>query len=151
MVLLFSFLVSVLALWGVFIRLGQVDAAVVHLQAQVALLRTSSPVSRGGVIFESKQMKVTAYTRGYESTGKRVGDRSYGVTASGYRIQGDELVLAAGQNIPFGTKIFVPGYGLGVVLDRGGAIEDGHIDVYINDVSAARRWGVKQLDCKILR
>lgn len=97
--------------------------------------------------------EITAYTAGYESTGKNPGDPAYGQTASGpYVEQG--VTIAAGPDIPFGTKVYIPyfdgkpGFGDGVftVQDRGGAISNDHMDVYFEDLSEAREFGRQQLE-----
>ena len=91
----------------------------------------------------AKRFEVTAYTAGPESTGKENYDLDYGVTASVYKLSvGDgEKCIAAPPEIRFGVRIFVPGYGVGVVRDRGGEIVGNHLDVYFDDVEDARRWG----------
>jgi len=90
------------------------------------------------------RMEVTAYTNGPESTGKRPGDPGYGETAS-TDLAGPGTI-AAPRTYSFGTKMYVPGYGWGVVLDRGGAIQGNHLDVWFKTVEEARRWGRQQLD-----
>lgn len=108
-------------------------------------------------IIEKITMEVTAYTAGYESTGKNPGHVEYGQTASGaYVKQG--VTIAAGSNIPFGTKIYIPyfdgkpGFGDGVftVQDRGGAIKAHNIDVYMESLTQAKNFGRQQLEVKIL-
>lgn len=43
---------------------------------------------------------------------------------------------------PFGTRLYVPGYGHGIVEDRGGAIKGPRrIDLYFDDHDDALRWG----------
>ncbi|MEW6049316.1 MAG: 3D domain-containing protein, partial [Bacillota bacterium] len=47
--------------------------------------------------------------------------------------------------VPFGTRVWIPGYGPGVVVDRGGAVRGLHLDVYLADLAEARSWGVRVL------
>lgn len=95
--------------------------------------------------------KVTAYTAGPESTGKRPGNPGYGITASGKPVTANGgKFCAADKSIPFGTMIDIPGYGVVPVLDRGGAIRGNRLDVFIPDLDAARRWGVKWLDVEVI-
>lgn len=103
------------------------------------------------------RMEVTGYTAGYESTQKHKGEKGYGITTSGaYVKQG--VTVAAGKNIPLGTKIYIPyfdgkpGFGDGyfIVQDRGGAIGPYNIDVYYNSVQDARNFGRQLLDVYIL-
>jgi hypothetical protein len=51
---------------------------------------------------------------------------------------------------PFGTQMYVPGYGDGVVEDRGSAIKgDKRIDLYFNSHDRARQWGRQTVDVEI--
>jgi 3D (Asp-Asp-Asp) domain-containing protein len=43
--------------------------------------------------------------------------------------------------IPLGARIGVPGYGLGVAADTGGAIVGARIDLWFPTVEQARTWG----------
>lgn len=92
-------------------------------------------------------MEVTAYTAGIESTGKHELHPEFGITASTHRIAvgGGERLLAAPPEIAFGTRMFVPGYGVGVVKDRGEAIQGDCLDVYFDDLERARAWGRQRL------
>lgn len=102
-------------------------------------------------------MVVTGYTAGPESTGKRPGDPGYGITKSGSRVK-QGVTVVAGENIPFGTKIYIPyfdgkeGFGDGIftVEDRGSAIGPYDIDVYFDELEHAINFGVKLLDVYIL-
>lgn len=91
---------------------------------------------------------ITAYTAGYESTGKRKGDKGYGVTTSG-AIVSQGRTLACPRSIPFGTKIEIEGYGVRVCEDRGGHIVDGRLDIYIADLGEALQFGRQTLQVKI--
>ncbi|NBG89073.1 3D domain-containing protein [Isachenkonia alkalipeptolytica] len=91
-------------------------------------------------------MEATAYTAGYESTGKRPGDPGYGVTRSGTRVRPG--VVAVDPNvIPLGTKLYVESldgtrsYGYSTAEDTGGAIKGNRIDLYFENLSAAQRYG----------
>lgn len=102
-------------------------------------------------------MNVTAYTAGYESTGKTPDHPDYGKTSSGAYVE-QGVTIAAGKNIPFGTKIYIPyfdgksGFGNGIftVQDRGGAIGPNNIDVYMKSLSKANEFGRQNLEVKIL-
>ena len=53
---------------------------------------------------------------------------------------------------PFGTEMYVPGYGWGVVEDRGGAIKGPeHIDVFFRRHSRTEEWGRKHVVVEIHR
>jgi len=88
------------------------------------------------------KMLVTGYDNGFKSTGKNPGDPGYGFTAS--RTKAGPGTIAAPRNIPFGTGMYVPGYGCGEVQDRGGrkTIAGTHIDVWFSTEKEANNWGV---------
>lgn len=86
---------------------------------------------------EQVEMEVTAYC-GCE---KCCGSHADGITASGYKLQNGSKVIAAPADIPFGTKIYVPGYGLATVEDRGGSIKGNRLDVYFQTHKEALEWG----------
>ena len=69
--------------------------------------------------------------------------KSIGVTASGRNARSG--VIAADPSIPFGAGVYVPGYGSGFVLDRGGAITSDHLDVYFARHQDALEWGRREL------
>jgi 3D (Asp-Asp-Asp) domain-containing protein/peptidoglycan hydrolase CwlO-like protein len=45
--------------------------------------------------------------------------------------------------IPMGSRLGIPGYGLGVAADTGGAIQGARIDLWFPSVSEARAWGAR--------
>lgn len=93
---------------------------------------------------------VTAYTAGAESTGKQKGDPGYGITASGNEVQ-ENQTLACPPSLSFGTEVHIPALDETYICeDRGSAITNGHLDVYIEDLDAALEFGVKELTVEIL-
>lgn len=83
---------------------------------------------------------LTAYTAGYESTGKRKGDKGYGITASGEHVQ-EGATIACPPYVPFYTEVEIEGLGTYICHDRGGAIKGNKIDVYIADLEEALKFG----------
>ena len=120
--------------------------------------------SRGDIIRYSKSldMVATAYTAGAESTGKSFGDRSYGVTSSGKRVQSFHTI-AASFSIPFGTKVYIPELvefwgrrgitisGIFTVEDRGGAIKGNKIDIFMEGLDVTRAWGRRSVTVFFIR
>lgn len=68
--------------------------------------------------------------------------KKVGVTASG-KVAKRGTIAADPKVYKFGTKLYVPGYGEGVVEDIGGAIKGRHIDIWFPTHAEARKWGVK--------
>lgn len=93
--------------------------------------------------------EVTAYTNDYKSTGKRPGDRSYGITASGTRtVEG--TTLACPRSMPLGSTVYIPYFDRTFTcLDRGGRITDGKLDVYVRSETEAERFGRRKLPVQI--
>jgi 3D (Asp-Asp-Asp) domain-containing protein len=103
--------------------------------------------------YPKQTVVATGYTAGYESTGKNKDNPEYGITFSGVKVKRDLYsTIAADLNIfPIGTILFIPGYGYGVVADKGGAIKGNELDLYyetVNDVY--HLWGKKKLEVYIV-
>lgn len=63
-----------------------------------------------------------------------------------YLLPQDGTIAADTKYYPFGTRMYVPGYGWGVVEDRGGAIKGpSRIDLYFDAHSDALAWGRQKL------
>ena len=63
-----------------------------------------------------------------------------GRTASG-RPVGWGVVAVDPSVIPLGSRLAIPGYGMGVAADTGGAIKGARIDVWFPTVAQAHAWG----------
>ncbi|MDE3841168.1 hypothetical protein C0966_18120 [Bacillus methanolicus] len=103
--------------------------------------------------YPKKTVVATGYTAGYESTGKNPDHPAYGITYSGVKVKRDLFsTVAADLNVfPIGTILFVPGYGYGVVADKGGAIKGNELDLYYDTVDDVyNQWGKQTLDVYIV-
>lgn len=86
-------------------------------------------------------MKSTAYT------GNDAG--CSGRTATG--VKATKGIAAVDTSvIPFGTKLYIPGYGIAVAADRGGAIKGNRIDLCYNTLSEAYSWGRRNVTVYVL-
>ncbi|PLX47888.1 MAG: hypothetical protein C0613_12795 [Desulfobulbaceae bacterium] len=64
----------------------------------------------------------------------------------------DGTIAADTRYYPFGTRMKIPGYGWGVVSDRGGAIKGpNRLDLYFDSHQEALRWGRRQVQVRIKR
>jgi len=67
-----------------------------------------------------------------------------------YFLPEDGTIAADTKYYPFGTRMYVPGYGWGVVEDRGGAIKGpDRIDLFFDSHSDALRWGRRKVNVQI--
>lgn len=90
---------------------------------------------------EAQEFTLTAYTSGYESTGKRPGDKFYGITFSGVPVEKNVTIAVDPSVIPLGSKVYIEGLGYRVAQDTGSAIKGEMIDVYMEKVSTALEFG----------
>lgn len=74
--------------------------------------------------------------------------KEVGLTASGTRTHRG-TIAADTSVLPFGTIIYVPGYGYGRVEDRGGAIKGQKLDLWFSSHEAALQWGRKKIEVQV--
>ena len=97
-------------------------------------------------------LNASAYTA--STCGKAPGSKGYGITASGARATG-WCTVAAGKGYPLGTIIYIPYFankpngGWFIVQDRGGAIANNKLDVYMNTYNECISFGRRNLQCYI--
>lgn len=97
-------------------------------------------------------MNVSAYTA--STCGKSSGSAGYGITSSG-RPASSWYTIAAGSAYPIGTVVYIPYFsnqpngGWFVVEDRGGAISNNRIDVYMDTYSECVNFGRRNLECYV--
>ncbi|MFZ5597196.1 MAG: 3D domain-containing protein [Bacillota bacterium] len=107
---------------------------------EVVQVGTGQEVSRGGQVIrfrEAMEVVATAYTY--------TGNNTCNGTKPGYG-----TVAVDPGVIPFGTRMYIEGYGYGTALDRGSAIKGKRIDLFLESSSEARRWGVRKVKVYIL-
>ena len=103
------------------------------------------------------KMVATAYEAGPRSTGKRPGDKGYGITASGARAKRGTVAVDT-RVIPLGTKLYiksltpgVPDYGFAIAQDTGGAIKGNKIDLFMDTVWECLQFGRRPVMVYILK
>jgi len=104
---------------------------------------TSTPCD-SWILDEIGEFKITAYTAGFESTGKYPGDPAFGITASGATVQEDLTIAADWDVLPLNTWVYIEDVGYRFVQDKGGGIKGNCIDLYISNLDQAQEWGVQQ-------
>jgi len=95
------------------------------------------------IFFISNTYTVTAYCPCEQCCGIYAD----GITANGHVLVANDKVIAAPVGVNFGARFFVPGYGLGIVRDRGGSIKGKRLDVYFSTHERALQWGRQILIC----
>lgn len=90
-------------------------------------------------------MEATAYYPGPESTGIWAD----GFTSTGLRA-GHGIVAVDPRVIPLGTRLYVPGYGIAVAGDVGGAIKGNIVDLAFDTYREAMHFGRRQVQVYIL-
>lgn len=104
--------------------------------------------------YPTSTVTATGYTAGIESTGKTPDHPEYGITYSGVEVKRDLYsTIAADLDIyPIGTIMYIPGYGYGVVADKGSAITGNKIDLYYPTVEEVySEWGKKNIEIYIIQ
>ncbi|WP_338471937.1 3D domain-containing protein [Niallia sp. XMNu-256] len=123
-------------------EVSAVEAATQSMEEQLDLAK-----------YPKKKMIATGYTAGIESTGKSPNHPEYGITYSGVMVKRDLYsTIAADLTVfPIGTILFIPGYGFGVVADKGGAIKGNRVDLFFNTVDDVySQWGKKEIDVYVI-
>jgi 3D (Asp-Asp-Asp) domain-containing protein len=60
------------------------------------------------------------------------------------------VIAADTRHYPFGSEMYVPGYGWGVVEDRGSAIQGpDRIDIFLDSHQEALEWGRQQVTVEL--
>jgi 3D (Asp-Asp-Asp) domain-containing protein len=90
-------------------------------------------------------MNASAYAPVVECCGK-----DDGITANG-SYAGKGVVAVDPNVIPLGTKLYVPGYGICIAADTGGAIKGNKIDLCYNTYNEALNFGRKDVSVYILK
>ena len=105
-----------------------------------------------GITPKVTTLNASAYTA--STCGKSPSSPGYGVTASGAKASA-WYTVAAGKAYKFGTIIYIPYFankpnkGWFVVQDRGGAIKNNKLDVYMNTYNECVNFGRRNLECYI--
>nr|WP_156158111.1 3D domain-containing protein [Paenibacillus sp. VKM B-2647] len=118
----------------------------------VTVLSSGSPdvdtVSKDGKNFSYKQIlknvTLTAYSAGWESTGKSEGSPGFGKTFTGTTVTEGRTIAVDPKVIPLGWWVYIDGVGFRRAEDTGSAVKGNTIDVYYESESYANRFGTKR-------
>lgn len=84
--------------------------------------------------------KLTHYCPGFHGAPCGTGD---GLTATGTKVTPGRTIAVDPKVIPYGTKVYIEGYGWRVAEDCGGSVKGNHIDVATGSHDEAMSSGVK--------
>lgn len=98
-------------------------------------------------------VEATAYTAGYESTGKHPGHPAYGITKSGTTVKEGRTIATDPEVIPLGSEVLIPCLSDNVYIaeDIGGAIKGNKIDIYMENLQDAKEWGRRTITIYVRR
>ena len=85
----------------------------------------------------------------YASGPRKGKPKKVGITASGVHVHRG-TIAADPRYFPFGTRMFIPGYGYGIVEDTGSAIKGRRLDLYFAEHRTAVEWGRRVKMVRIL-
>ncbi|HOK10573.1 MAG TPA: 3D domain-containing protein [Candidatus Hydrogenedens sp.] len=74
--------------------------------------------------------------------------KKVGMTASGVKAK-KGTISADTSRFPFGTVMYIPGYGYGRVEDRGSSTQGDRIDLFFKKHKDAIRWGKQTKEVKV--
>jgi len=104
--------------------------------------------SKAGINFDYKKIindvTLTAYTEDYASTGKKPGDRGFGITYTGTTVQAGRTIAVDRNVIPLGWWVYIDGIGFRRAEDTGSAIIGNRIDVYYSNEDQTNQFGLKR-------
>ena len=84
--------------------------------------------------------EITAYTAGYESCGKLPSHPAYGITANGNKVK-KGIIAVDTRVLPFGSIVYIEDLGVFVADDTGADIKGNRIDIYMDNVNDAIKFG----------
>lgn len=132
---------------------SSVDRETLEAVAQTASANGNALAAKAqGMTPVVKTLNASAYTA--STCGKSANSSGYGITASG-ACASAWCTVAAGKGYPMGTIIYIPYFankpngGWFVVQDRGGAISNNKLDVYMSTYNECINFGRRNLECYI--
>ena len=143
------------------VEIVNVEAASTRNTAARGSTQVATSAAANGNALASKVQGITpkvvtvnasAYTA--STCDKAPGSSGYGITASGARATA-WCTVAAGRGYKMGTIIYIPYFankpngGWFIVQDRGGAISNNKLDIYMNTYNECINFGRRNLECYI--
>lgn len=130
----------------------ELRAQVVRAAVPRTLMRgtgtTLQLANRGGARPDNAR-SVSMVATAYSPDARSCGASADGITSIGLRA-GHGIIAVDPRVIPYGTRLYVEGYGYGLAADCGGAIKGNRIDLCFNTHEEAIRFGRRPVNVYIL-
>jgi 3D (Asp-Asp-Asp) domain-containing protein len=118
-----------------------------ELRSNMKRLETEIFMIRGTIEPFEQMKKSFARVTGYSNDNESINVPEWrdGLTATG-TVAGIGTIASDWNVFKPGTKIYIPGYGIGTVEDRGGKVKGYHIDLFFDSREEALEWGVREME-----
>ncbi|MDQ7822462.1 MAG: 3D domain-containing protein [Candidatus Eremiobacteraeota bacterium] len=133
-----------------------VEGEVIKEAVQVGSAENVAPMKKNLLEYRKKREK-----KGYQAPpGAEKKSFSLNVEARSYCLRGFTsrgvytrmgVIAVDPRIIPYGSKIYIPGFGWGTALDTGGAIVGRSIDIWMPTYSQCMQWGVRNVTVKVVK
>ncbi len=134
-------------------QLAKQEAAAKAAAEKKAAEKAYSPTYASKVTYSSAKTASASLKSSYTSFGTckitfycscaKCCGHSHGITASGKKATEGRTIAVDTSKIPLGSKVYIEGFGDFIAEDRGGAIKNNKIDIYLNSHSQCLKMGVK--------
>ena len=84
---------------------------------------------------------LTFYCPCKKCCGKSPGQKGYGITATGTTATEGRTIGVNPKVIPYGSQVYIEGFGWYIAEDTGGGIRNKHIDIYVDNHNKALQLG----------
>ena len=136
----------------------QINKKTVTTRSSSERTASSNPATTASTKLAKKVAGITPVVKNFNTSAycacKKCCGKTNGITSSGAKAT-SWYTLAAGKAYPIGTVIYIPALknkpngGWFVVQDRGGAISNSKLDVYMGAHTQALQFGRKNLECYV--
>lgn len=141
-------------------RLGVTAGRIASIEAQARQAEARTPALAAADPASSTQVAVPVQTTAAPAAAGVPGPRALTVSSSGYSLSGRTatgiptgpgVVAVDPAVIPLGTRMSVPGYGIGIAADTGGAVRGNTIDLWFPTNAEALQWGRRTVTITLLQ
>jgi 3D (Asp-Asp-Asp) domain-containing protein len=124
------------------------------IKKSIAFVAALSIYVGTGIAFSSNTVKAVATTNELICSSTAYTAKVGSLTASGLAVErnpnGISTVSVDPTVIPFGTYVYIDGYGYALAADKGSAIKGNEVDVYFSNSSECYNWGRQDVKVTIL-